>query len=52
MSLMKLSVTEKIGFGAGDMAVNIVMITMQLIIAFSIPTYTAWTRSIWVFCLS
>ena len=34
MTSMKLSVTEKIGFGAGDMAVNIVMITMQLIIAF------------------
>lgn len=34
MSSMKLSLTEKIGFGAGDMAVNIVMITMQLIIAF------------------
>lgn len=34
MSAMKLSVTEKLGFGAGDMAVNIVMITMQLIIAF------------------
>tara|TARA_Y100000389_G_scaffold198298_1_gene234565 strand:- start:2413 stop:3750 length:1338 start_codon:yes stop_codon:yes gene_type:complete len=31
---MKLSVREKLGFGAGDMAVNIVMITMQLIIAF------------------
>lgn len=31
---MKLSVVEKIGFGAGDMAVNIVMITMQLIIAY------------------
>ena len=34
MSSMKLSVTEKLGFGAGDMAVNIVMITMQLIIAY------------------
>ncbi len=34
MSGMKLSITEKIGFGAGDMAVNIVMITMQLIIAY------------------
>ena len=34
MSGMKLSITEKLGFGAGDMAVNIVMITMQLIIAF------------------
>jgi len=34
MSVMKLSITEKIGFGAGDMAVNIVMITMQLIIAY------------------
>jgi len=34
MSEMKLSITEKLGFGAGDMAVNIVMITMQLIIAF------------------
>jgi GPH family glycoside/pentoside/hexuronide:cation symporter len=34
MSTMKLSITEKLGFGAGDMAVNIVMITMQLIIAF------------------
>ena len=34
MSAMKLSITEKLGFGAGDMAVNIVMITMQLIIAF------------------
>ena len=34
MSSMKLSITEKIGFGAGDMAVNIVMITMQLIIAY------------------
>ncbi len=31
---MKLSVTEKLGFGAGDMAVNIVIVTMQLIIAF------------------
>jgi len=34
MSAMKLSIREKIGFGAGDMAVNIVMITMQLIIAY------------------
>lgn len=34
MSAMKLSIGEKIGFGAGDMAVNIVMITMQLIIAY------------------
>ena len=34
MSVMKLSITEKLGFGAGDMAVNIVMITMQLIIAY------------------
>jgi GPH family glycoside/pentoside/hexuronide:cation symporter len=34
MSAMKLSIGEKLGFGAGDMAVNIVMITMQLIIAF------------------
>lgn len=34
MSSMKLSVVEKLGFGAGDMAVNIVMITMQLIIAY------------------
>jgi len=34
MGVMKLSITEKIGFGAGDMAVNIVMITMQLIIAY------------------
>ena len=34
MSVMKLSTREKIGFGAGDMAVNIVMITMQLIIAY------------------
>ena len=34
MSTMKLSVIEKLGFGAGDMAVNIVMITMQLIIAY------------------
>jgi GPH family glycoside/pentoside/hexuronide:cation symporter len=34
MSVMKLSIGEKLGFGAGDMAVNIVMITMQLIIAF------------------
>ncbi|MEE4109237.1 MAG: MFS transporter, partial [Halieaceae bacterium] len=31
---MKLSIAEKIGFGAGDMAINIVMITMQLIIAY------------------
>lgn len=34
MSEMKLSITEKLGFGAGDMAVNIVIITMQLIIAY------------------
>jgi GPH family glycoside/pentoside/hexuronide:cation symporter len=34
MSVMKLSIGEKLGFGAGDMAVNIVMITMQLIIAY------------------
>ena len=34
MSEMKLSVVEKLGFGAGDMAVNIVIITMQLIIAY------------------
>lgn len=34
MGVMKLSVAEKLGFGAGDMAVNIVMITMQLIIAY------------------
>ena len=34
MGAMKLSIREKLGFGAGDMAVNIVMITMQLIIAY------------------
>lgn len=30
---MKLSAIEKIGFGAGDMAVNIIIIAMQLILA-------------------
>tara|TARA_B100000963_G_scaffold87951_1_gene75504 strand:+ start:304 stop:1650 length:1347 start_codon:yes stop_codon:yes gene_type:complete len=34
MSDMKLSVGEKLGFGAGDMAINIVVTTMLLIIAF------------------
>lgn len=31
---MKLSVVEKIGFGAGDMAVNVVIISMQLLLAY------------------
>lgn len=31
---MKLSVSEKIGFGAGDMAIAIVMISMQLLLAY------------------
>lgn len=31
---MKLSVGEKIGFGAGDMAIAIVMMSMQLIVAY------------------
>ncbi|HEI8867436.1 TPA: MFS transporter [Serratia odorifera] len=31
---MKLSVIEKIGFGAGDMAINIIMIAMQLLLAY------------------
>jgi len=31
---MKLSVMEKIGFGAGDMAVNVVVISMQLLLAY------------------
>ncbi|ORM73492.1 MFS transporter [Pantoea wallisii] len=30
---MKLSVIEKVGFGAGDMAVNIIIVAMQLILA-------------------
>ncbi len=28
---MKLSIVEKIGFGAGDMAINVVIIAMQLL---------------------
>ncbi|RPH24148.1 MFS transporter [Buttiauxella warmboldiae] len=31
---MKLSVMEKIGFGAGDMAINVVIISMQLLLAY------------------
>lgn len=31
---MKLSISEKIGFGAGDMAIAIVMISMQLLLAY------------------
>lgn len=31
---MKLSVVEKIGFGAGDMAINVVIIAMQLLLAY------------------
>nr|ELR5059351.1 MFS transporter [Providencia rettgeri]ELR5088795.1 MFS transporter [Providencia rettgeri] len=31
---MKLSIYEKIGFGAGDMAIAIVMISMQLLLAY------------------
>lgn len=31
---MKLSVLEKIGFGAGDMAINIIIIAMQLLLAY------------------
>ncbi|KNC90373.1 MFS transporter [Trabulsiella odontotermitis] len=31
---MKLTVREKIGFGAGDMAISIVMMSMQLIVAY------------------
>ena len=34
MSTQKLSYLEKVGFGAGDMAVNVVMSSMMLIIAF------------------
>lgn len=34
MSTQKLSYIEKVGFGAGDMAVNVVMSSMMLIIAF------------------
>ncbi|MGY5956023.1 Glycoside/pentoside/hexuronide:cation symporter, GPH family [Kosakonia sp. BK9b] len=31
---MKLTIREKIGFGAGDMAISIVMMSMQLIVAY------------------
>lgn len=31
---MKLTIQEKIGFGAGDMAISIVMMSMQLIVAY------------------
>lgn len=31
---MKLSIVEKIGFGAGDMAINVVIIAMQLLLAY------------------
>lgn len=31
---MKLSISEKVGFGAGDMAIAIVMISMQLLLAY------------------
>ena len=34
MTTAKLSVLEKIGFGAGDMAVNVVISSMFLIITF------------------
>ena len=34
MAGYKLSVMEKIGFGAGDMAVNVVISSMMLIITF------------------
>ncbi|CAM5180500.1 MFS transporter [Alishewanella longhuensis] len=34
MQTQKLSVFEKIGFGAGDMAVNVVISSMMLIITF------------------
>ena len=32
--MMKLSVVEKIGFGAGDMSVNVVIVDMQLLLAY------------------
>ncbi|MFN0460976.1 MFS transporter [Salmonella enterica] len=31
---MKLSIVEKIGFGAGDMAINVAIIAMQLLLAY------------------
>ncbi|WP_435928342.1 MFS transporter [Dryocola sp. BD613] len=31
---MKLSIVEKIGFGAGDMAINVVIVAMQLLLAY------------------
>ncbi len=31
---MKLTIVEKIGFGAGDMAINVVIIAMQLLLAY------------------
>lgn len=31
---MKLSVLEKVGFGAGDMAINVIIIAMQLLLAY------------------
>ena len=34
MQDQKLSVVEKVGFGAGDMAVNVVISSMMLIITF------------------
>lgn len=31
---MKLSILEKVGFGAGDMAINVIIIAMQLLLAY------------------
>lgn len=31
---MKLSIVEKVGFGAGDMAINVVIVAMQLLLAY------------------
>ena len=39
MQNQQLSTLEKVGFGAGDMALNVVISSMMLIITFFIPTF-------------
>lgn len=47
---MKLSIGEKIGFGAGDMAIAIVMMSMAMIITYFYTDVYGLTLAIWGFC--
>lgn len=49
MSSHKMSVIEKIGYGSGDMAVNVVISSMMLIITFFYTDIFGLKPPMWAF---